>query len=699
MCGIAGIILPRPRPDLPRLVAQMTQRLYHRGPDDGGLVAFDAAGAPHAALLGAPHQRLVLPDVAASAVLGVRRLAILDRSTLGRQPMSDPAGRAWAVHNGEIYNYLELREALRRGGATFRGGSDTEVLLAAWRAWRERCYTRFDGMWADAIYEPPLRRLTLSRDPMGIKPLHTLEWEGGLAFASEIAPLLELPGIPKRVHTPRLIEFLCEGWTDHTDDTLFEGVRSLPAGARLTVEAADSDDLRTRLDQDWPADVDLSPGDADDEFEDDAGDDSEEVLNGPNGASRHAPLTLRRRLEHSIRIHLRSDVPIGCCLSGGVDSSAIVALLGRLLNDPARRDAAPRHLFTAILPGDPLDESRWAGMVAAASPGMTWHRVLPTAARMIEQLDRLIRSQELPFASPSIYMQWEVMQAASDADVRVLLDGQGGDELWCGYPGHLPPYAAWLLRKGRFSEAAAIAQVAAAAAHLPGGTGNDRFWFHAAAHLLPAELRARLRRRRWRSQARWMNPDLLHGAESVATASPEYPSEGSSSGSPSSVPPGTMPFGEGEFGKFWWSVLRCDSLPALLRFEDRNSMAFSMEARVPMLGRGLIRHALATPARVKLAGGRSKALLRDAMHGVVPDAILDRRDKIGFSAPTAAWLRGPLADWRQQILTSSAFRQRGWFAPEAVRQLADRLARGDDAAALPLWRVLIAECWARQFGL
>lgn len=679
MCGIAGMMAARAESELADHVARMTQRQFHRGPDDGGLVTFLAADQLRFMVLGRSADATAAPTGPALAALGARRLAILDLSPRGRQPMASADGRTWIAFNGEVYNYRELGGELRATGRAFVSDCDTEVVLAAWQAWGPACFSRFDGMWAVALYDRAERRLTLARDPFGVKPLYFVHRSDLFAFSSEIRPLLALPGVSRAVNEARLVDFLCEGWIDHTDETLFRDIRALPAGGVMTVTRRDDASIEVQLRRDdWPFT-------------------RERELRGPMSL-RERPFdvggALRAALDVSIRRQLRSDVEVGSCLSGGIDSSAIVTTIAKLMADARRGgagDAATellrahwsQHVFTAVLPGDRLDESRYAVAAAAACGEVHQHTIEPTPAGLLADLDRLLLHQEQPFGSPSIYMQWEVMKRARDVGVRVLLDGQGGDELFCGYAGYVPPWLADLLRRGRPAAAAALARSPWVRAHLKPAA----LMKHAAAHLLPAPWRERLRRRGWlRRHGGGVHGDLLRAASGEDHGARESAYFDERVGG----------VARGPFGDFYRRTLMRMSLPALLRYEDRSSMAFSIEARVPLLGRGLAELAVGLPPDVHLHCGRTKAALRDALRGRAPDVILDRRDKIGFAAPTTRWMQGALRGWWRDVVHSASYRQRGWFDPSAIALLEARLNRDDEGAALRLWRLSLTELWARE---
>lgn len=663
MCGIAGLIFDALEPNGGHWLTAMTQRLYHRGPDDGGAVLFGIAGKPVIERrLGKPGEPVAWDYLAAQVGLGARRLAIIDTTEAGHQPMSSPDGQGWLVFNGAIYNYRELRSELAARGMSFRGGSDTEVLLAAYRAWGMACFERLEGMWALAIYDVPAGRVILSRDRLGIKPLYVARFDHGIAFGSEIKALFEVPGVPREIDQSMLGDFLARGLVDHTDHTLFAGIWSLPPGCAATLELRGAESKPTRrgkIRRYW------SRG-------------------APMNNSGSAPPRIRDALSAAVASHLVSDVSVGSCLSGGLDSSTIVSLVHRLASDDATQ--APhwsQNAFTACLPGSPLDESKYAEAVINACPGLRWHRTEPTAARLQRDMALLVRHQEQPFGSPSIYLQWEVMRLARESGVTVLLDGQGGDELFCGYEGYIPPYIAHLLSHGAIGRACREFRGAAKEGHVGRIALNGRV----AAHLLPRGLRDTLRRARDRNRLDWLAQELFDFEPPIGIRE----GLGLKEDSPAA------PEAESAIQRHLWSILLSESLPALLRFEDRNSMAFSIEARVPLLDRRVVELAMSIPIEEKIRDGRLKAVLREAFRDIVPKAILDRRDKIGFSAPTADWLRGGLHDWWLEALTSNSFRDRGCFAPQGVVRMLKGFEAGDACAALPIWRMAIVEQWARQF--
>lgn len=662
MCGIAGLIFGSPDAQAGAMIGAMTQCLFHRGPDDGAAVVVGTGGArPIERRFPSANASIEWPHHSGVVALGARRLSIVDRSDGGHQPMSSTDGHAWIVFNGEVYNHVELRDELRGRGMTFRGMCDTEVALAAYRAWGLDCFARFRGMWALAIVDWVAGRVVLSRDRLGIKPLYLAAFERGYAFASEIKALRRLPGVSADVNEARLRDFLVEGLLDHTNDTLFADVWSMQPGAILEIDLRPPmlTSVLGRLTTFWPTERRSATADA-----------------GSSASDR-----LRDLLDESLRLHVRSDVPIGSCLSGGIDSSAIVTSL-RSLAPFAPDSTWSQHTFSAVLPGDPLDESRYVNAVHAAGPGLHDHRAACEPARLLDDLDRLLWHQDEPIASPGVFMQWEVMRLAGEAGLSVLLDGQGGDELFCGYAGYWPARLASLVRRGRFLRAASECRTAAS-----GWRGMATLFARCVTWTMPAALREFLRRERDLQRNTHLAPELLAVAEPVRAPYQQR------------IPRGVRALPADVrcvFDRYCWDLLLVRSLPALLHYEDRSSMAFSIEARVPWLDAPMVDFAMQLPASAKLREGRTKAIVRDAMAGRVPDAVLRRTDKLGFSAPVTRWMLGPLRTWWRDLFASRSMKERGCFEPKGLARIASRFEMGDERWALPIWRAAIVEQWARR---
>jgi asparagine synthase (glutamine-hydrolysing) len=655
MCGILGII-DRARPGPVRAAEQATRAMRHRGPDDEGFLVADwRSGAAVACAGEDTDSALDLPAVAAHgggaypALLAHRRLSILDVSPAGHQPMCAAGGALWITFNGEIYNYLELRAQLAALGHRFSTGTDTEVILAAYAEWGTGALNRFVGMFAFAILDLARRQLLLARDCFGIKPLYYAATETGLAFASEIGPLLDLPGVSRTADAQRVYDYLRFGHTDHGAGTMYAAVRQLPAAHYAVVDLAGDADLRA-----------LAPT----RYWDVAGGD------GAGATFEEASERVGELFLDSVRLHLRSDVPVGACLSGGIDSSAIVAGMRRVAGD-----ALDLHTFTYLAEDPALNEERWANVVAGATRSRM-HTVGASHAELAADLDRLIDVQGEPFGGTSIYAQHRVFGAAAAAGMKVMLDGQGADELFLGYWGFFNLRVGALLRRGDVPGAVRFARHAAAR-----GAGFGSMLLRGGGRLAPARLQPALLRAMGRSlEPAWLGAGWFrrHGVE-----------------------PSALDWSRGR------DMLRHEakrafvetSLPSLLRFEDRNSMAYSIESRVPFLTPALASFAFSLPDEYLLSPQAStKAVLRQALRGLVPDPILDRRDKIGFATPQRAWLRA-LRPQIERLFASGAVDAVPALDPAAVRAAVRHTLDADAGDVSQLWRWYSLVRWAERAGV
>jgi asparagine synthase (glutamine-hydrolysing) len=639
MCGIAGMLWAEPAARR-RAVADVLRLLEHRGPDDHGWLLLTPRGLRRGR--GDPG------DEPAAAALLHRRLSILDLSDAGWQPMSSPDGRHHLVFNGEIYNYVELRRELEDLGHAFRSRSDTEVLLAAYGRWGRKALDRLVGMFAFAVLDTRDRTLFLARDFFGIKPLYYTHLPRGFAFASEIKALLELPGVRRRVDPQRLYDYLRFGLSDHGGRTLFAEVRQLPAAHCLEVHLDRPGEARpVRY---WQVNLD-------------------DRLNLP---LEEAGRRLRELFLENVRLHLRSDVPVGAALSGGIDSSAIVT---------AMRHLEPRldlHAFSYVADDRALSEERWIDEAGQAARAVV-HKVRPAPGELVDDLDRLVYQQDEPFGSTSIYAQHRVFRLAREAGVTVMLDGQGADELLAGYRPYLAARLASLLRQGRLGQALGFLKRAAG---LPGSGGRKHLLLHAAARSLPPCLRA------WglRLAGRGRMPDWLDASwfeRQGVTARPR---------------PAAPPAAEVLREELRQSLGET-SLPMLLRYEDRNSMAHSIESRVPFLTPALVDFVLRLPEEHLIArDGTSKNVFRLAMRGLVPDAVLDRRDKIGFATPEQGWLAA-LRPWVERTLVGEAARAVPALDPAGVRREWRDVLDGRRPFDARVWRWVNLIRWADRFAV
>jgi asparagine synthase (glutamine-hydrolysing) len=596
MCGLFGTVgAPPGLLDAVR-VGQLFSLLHHRGPDDRGWLTLDR---------GEVRTGSEPEDLAGDAVLLHTRLSILDLSSAGHQPMSTPDGRFHLSFNGEIYNYVELRDELERLGRTFASGTDTEVLLAAYAEWGAAAFERLVGMFAVTLVDSERRVLVLARDHFGIKPLYYAPLDEGLAFASEIPPLLGLPGVSRRANPQRVFDYLRFGRSDHGAETMFAGIRQVEPGHYVEVPLEAPHHLDDT--EYWR----LEP----------------EPLDGLS--LNEAAARLQELFLDSVRIHLRSDVPVGAAFSGGVDSSANVAAMRRLSGP-----GLDLHTFSYIADDPVLNEERWVRLVARQT-GATVHTVETSPQELVADLDRLIEIQAEPFGGTSIYAQYRVFRLAREAGIKVMLDGQGADELFAGYRYYLAYRVAGLLAKGRL---VAAGRLLAATSSLPGASPGGVL-ARAAGHALPDGAQAGARRlTRHRLVPNWLDEKWLREHD-VALTDAGRTSRGS-------------------LREYRLDTVRT-GLRELLRYEDRNSMASSIESRVPFLTPALAEFAAGLPDDYLIApDGTGKLVLRRSLRGLVPDPILERRDKIGFATPEASWLRS-LDPWVEEVFASDAAREAG----------------------------------------
>jgi len=669
MCGIVGYVGHREGTVALATVRGLLDRLAHRGPDDLGVLV-DCPREGWTASIDREGRRTSLPragtgasseagSASATLVLGHRRLAIIDISSAGHQPMLTADGRYAIVFNGEIYNYVELRDELSSRGHRFRSRSDTEVLLAAYAEWGRACLPRLVGMFAFAIWDRRDRRLFLARDPFGMKPLYYTLRNGEFVFASEISALLQMPGIDRRVDPHRLYDYLDRGITDFGEATLFSSIRSVPAAHWAGVRA-DGPGM-TEPSCYWMPDLDY-----------------ERAISREAAAAELKDLFLE-----SVSLHLRSDVRVGTMLSGGLDSSAIVMAM-RHLGGPQ----LDIHTFSYIGGAGTVSEEPWIDVVNKAS-GAVSRKIHLDPGEWVREFDHLIESQDEPFGTIAIYAQNRLFRRASEAGVRVVLDGQGADELLGGYRYLWSARMAEHLGRGQIGQAARfLRQTRASRQPWDPSAGHTALWGLAMA--LPPWLGTAAVKASGRGQRPWIDRTWCrtHG---IGTRNLWWVGVGK----------------EGIRRTLWHSISE-KSLPTLLRYEDRNSMAYSVEGRLPFLTTKLAEFILSLPTEYLVdASGTSKAVFRAAMRGLVPDAILDRRDKVGFAVPIQAWiplvpnLPGLLAEAGRIPAVNRRVVERLLVAVQSGQPLSgflSRISKGDQLRnSFLVWRLVGLAAWARHF--
>jgi len=614
MCGIAGIVNLEGGPVDPGEVRRMCDVMRHRGPDDEGVYLDDCAG------------------------LGMRRLSIIDLET-GRQPIHNEDRTVWVVLNGEIYNFRDLRRDLQSRGHAFSTLTDTETIVHLYEEYGDRCVDHLRGMFAFALWDEKQRRLLLARDRLGVKPLYYAEIAGRLVFASELKALLELPYVEPEINW-RAASHLFTFLTTPASDSIVQGVRKLPAGHLLAATPGRGPRVFPYWDVRFEPDHGRSAGDLAEE--------------------------LRALVDESVRLRLVSDVPLGAFLSGGLDSSAIVASM-------ARQQSGPVKTFTIGFKDQAFDESAHARRIARQFG--TEHHELVLEPEVIDSVEDIAWHLDEPFGDSSAIPTYMVSKLAA-GHVKVVLSGDGGDELFAGYD----KYTVEARRRAFRLPGPARRIVGAAAALLPPGMKGRNF----------------LRNLALDGPQRYLDESTLFRPDDKERLFQPEVLGRMAGGDPWSE--------ELEYlaraGGHWLSAARYMDLKAYLPLDiltkvDRMSMAHSLEAREPLLDHRLVEFAATIPPGMMLRGGTTKWIFKEAMRGILPDDIIDRR-KHGFAVPLGRWFRGKLGGFVRDLLLTKRSRERGIFNPSAIESLVRSHEEGRPLD-LQLWTLLSFELWCRAF--
>lgn len=619
MCGIAGSIGLDPRV-ANAVVARMLDIMPYRGPDDRGIWSDG------------------------NVTLGHLRLSIIDLSPAGHQPMLSHDKRFALTFNGEIFNYIELREQLQSLGATFTTTGDSEVILEAYRYWGPDCVSRFNGMWAFAVYDRDTQTTFLSRDRFGVKPLFYTNNGGEIHFASEMKALLSVTG---KV-TPNwqyFYHFFDRCTPLGSDQTVFDGILHLRPSHSMIVCNGNVDIRRY-----WQP----SP---------------QRPLQHDNPVR-----AFRDLLTDAVRLRLRSDVPVGVCLSGGVDSSVIATLIASMGVTP--------ETFSVIYKEPECSEELFVDAVNAAT-GAHPHTLTPGPHDLFPVLERLVVHHDEPVRMPGCFSHWHVMQCASD-HVTVLLDGQGADEILGGYREFYPHYLASLLldmallRRPADAWGAYQECIKGLQTHMGSSTPSVR---EAYASLLPHALRSALGRKRAKQQL--FHPDFL--SRYAGTAIDDATELSLLKKFPSRL------------DAAMYRMFAETNLPMLLRYEDRNSMAFSLEARVPFLDYRVVEFCHSLDYRMKMKGYTTKWLLREAFADLLPKQVSARTDKKGFPTPTSRWFRNELKDEVRRRLSDGPLYDLGIMHHAEVMRILEQHESGKADRERDIFRLLTLDVWLRTY--
>ena len=622
MCGLAAMVALRGRQAEPAVVEAMSRAIVHRGPDDSGLYIAGPVG------------------------FGFRRLTILDLAPTGHQPMLSADGQLVLIFNGEIYNYLELRSELEALGHTFTSTGDTQVLLAAYRQWGQECLPKLNGMWAFVIYDVRKGKLFGSRDRFGVKPLYRYQTGDAVYLASEIKAIRASGHYRGGPNWRQVSHFLVDPQINYWDtgkETFYAGIEQVPAGSGFELTL----DGQWREWRFWSLeDVrEAEPADP--------------------------PRVLREIFEDAVRLRMRSDVPVGVSLSGGLDSTSIICFMARLGATRGATSDGRLQAFSYIAPE--FDESAYIAETLAYT-GAVAHQVPADPLRLWNNLDRLLSYQDEPVHALNALITFDIFGLAAANGVKVMLSGGGADEVLGGYPRYFRSHWYTLLRAGKvrevWSEINAYTRV----------HGGDRaaLFRGVVGHLCRSRLGGlpgsqalvRWRRRRGGLETSWFTRDIADTQKD---------------GEPVDI---TLD------ESLRNSVTRAP-LAYYLRLDDRNSMAHSVEVRAPFLDYRLVSLVFGLSSRWKIRGPWNKYVLREAMRGYIPELVRSRSDKMGFPVPERQWVQGALYEPLQDLLATQALRSRGFYNVAAIRQDLERHKAGEIDVARGVLAVAQLESWFR----
>ena len=632
MCGIAGILNFNDKAIRKETLREMSDSLYHRGPDDEGFY------------------------LDGRIALGHRRLSIIDLSSAGHQPMCNENNTLWLTYNGEIYNYKELTSELKMHGHIFRSMTDSEVIIHAYEEWGENCLKKFNGMWAFALWDSRKRQLFCARDRFGIKPFYYFLDKNRFVFASEIKSILTDKTIPCIPNDGVIFDYLGyenNDYIDHTEETFFKGIKRLMPAHYMVIDI----NSNCRISRYWDLDTENRIENISDE---------------------EAAQKFYNLFEDSIRLRLQSEVSLGTCLSGGLDSSSIVCMVNKLSlnNDSDGKPTGCRQkTFSACFEDKACDEREFIKAVIEKTNVET-NFVFPDGKDLFELAPTFIKDQGEPVAGTSQWAGWLVMKLARERGITVVLNGQGADEILAGYGSYFSANFKDLFKGLKLrllkNEIDKYSEY----------HGYPRQWLvrELFSHFVP------FHPFRWKrrlvdgkepdSFPSWLNKDFIKNYGHKVEQKARY---------------------KGYMDQSLYHFLTFERLPSLLRFEDRNSMAFSIESRLPFLDYRLVEFCFSLPSEQKVRDGAGKVVLRNALKEILPHAVHQRIKKIGFATPENRWFRTDCRKQIEEIINSKSFRERGYFDAKAVKRHFSAFINKEPVNDRPIWKYVNLELWMRLF--
>jgi len=604
MCGITGISYHDALKDTSD-IKRMSDTISHRGPDGEGFIAINSQSGV-VTELGGEKTPVNLPPLSnfganANIYLAHRRLSIIDLSIAGHQPMTNARRDIWIIFNGEIYNYKSLKNELSE--FHYKSKADTEVLLYAYEKWGVDCLRHLNGMWAFVIYDAKKNILFGSRDRFGVKPLYYTHNSKVFAFNSEIKGLLAANDISNKLNFNSSAAFLHSGQLNFGEDTFFDEIFELQPSHYFVYDFSKNELAIKRY-------YELPFYDTYEKFNEKK---CREYIEGT-----------KERVFNAVDLRLNADVTVGSCLSGGIDSSSIVCSINNLLKSKSYDSIGPKQgVVTACYNNSIIDESNWAKLVVD-NVSADWHKTFPQREELEQDLSDLIYSQDIPFGSTSIYAQYRVLKTAKESGLKVMLDGQGGDELFTGYT----PYYNMFYTEAKNNNDNELLENEQIHIHntpltinnnipLKQDTIKNILLLNKIKSYIPKNIKNNIKR-----ILGIANPVTWHSYTNI-NEKKTYKN-----------------YTYNTLNQMLHALMSYSSLPLLLKYEDRNSMRFSIESRTPFADDiNLIEYVFSIPSVYKIHDGWSKYLLRESMSGIIPDVIKKRVDKIGFETPEYEWLK------------------------------------------------------------
>lgn len=669
MCGISGFItLANCIKDV-ETVYSMNNLIKHRGPDDEGYLIFkDFHNSEPLTLSGddtidiiwnhdidysPKYNKSEFENQKIQFAFGHRRLSIQDVSSYGHQPMSYNENKLWITYNGEVYNFESIKNELLQLGYKFISKSDTEVILAAYMEWGIDCFNKFNGMWALAIYDINNKKIVLSRDRFGVKPLYYYLDKDVIYFASEIKQFTSINNWDSLINPERVFDFLKWGMSDHTNETMFKKVLQLSPGNNLIIDLnllSNKSDINECIKiNKWyelkSNKIHLENTDFNTEF--------------------------KKLFYNSVKLRMVSDVPVGSCLSGGLDSSAIVCQMTEILNTE-KETGSKVNTFSACSNVEKYDERKWIESVLAKTKSNSTY-IFPDINDLIEELNTLTWIQDEPFGSTSIFAQSCVFRSASINKIKVILDGQGGDEVLCGYMSFFPTLLIDYLKNIK------IKSFLREVKYLKLFYNYTPDYIRIIGALFPVQIQNIIRKiLRKKSTLNFINIQKL-GINSNYS--------------------GYYSFGNELYNLKAASInqISLSPVPRLLHWEDRNSMSHSVESRVPFLDYKLVEFCIGLPNEYKINQGVTKSILRKSLIDILPQNIIDRMSKLGFETPEEVWIRENPEVFRNMI--NDSIKYSNGIINESALILFDNIINGKEKFSFQLWRIISFGRWMKIYNV